>query len=173
MDRLSDLFGERVHFRYTCLDRIVLHGYLTGLQRPGQLVHFCHDVVGVSCIEPKVLLGRTTAYRGWVDRYTAGQGIPVLAAPQGVRKEELVRPYYGKLGPHEGIACVLTSLENSRAANGLVRSTRIPPETTRQRPQDQGFGAEAGHNVGDLSASHRLARRRPLTRQPVASGNIT
>lgn len=114
MDRLSELFGERVQFRYTCLDRIVLHGYLTGLQRPGQLVHFFHDVVGVACIEPKVLQGRTAAYREWVDRYTMGQGIPVLAAPKGVRKEELVRPYYGKLGPHEGIACVLTSLETTR-----------------------------------------------------------
>jgi hypothetical protein len=114
VDRLSEVLGERVQFRYTCLDRIVLHGYLTGLQRPGQLVHFFHDVVGVACIEPKVLLGRTTAYREWVDRYTQGQGIPVLASPKGVRKEELVRPYYGKLGPHEGIACVLTSLENNR-----------------------------------------------------------
>lgn len=114
MDRLSELFGERVQFRYTCLDRIVLHGYLTGLQRPGQRVHFFHDVVGVACIEPKVLQGRPAAYREWVDRYTMGQGIPVLAAPKGVRKEELVRPYYGKLGPHEGIACVLTSLETTR-----------------------------------------------------------
>ena len=114
MDRLSDLFGERVQFRYACLDRLVLHGYLTGLQRPGQLVHFFHDVVGVACIEPRVLLGRTTEYRDWVDRYTQGQGLPVLAASKGVRKEELVRPYYGKLGPQEGIACVLTSLENSR-----------------------------------------------------------
>jgi hypothetical protein len=114
VDRLSEVLGERVQFRYTCLDRIVLHGYLTGLQRPGQVVHFFHDVVGVACIEPKVLQGRTTAYREWVEQYTQGQGIPVLAAPKRVRKEELVRPYYGKLGPHEGIACVLTSLENSR-----------------------------------------------------------
>src|SRR5436190_9648865 len=74
VDRLSEVFGERVQFRYTCLDRIVLHGYLTGLQRPGQLVHFFHDVVGVACIEPKVLLGRTTAYREGVDRYTRARG---------------------------------------------------------------------------------------------------
>jgi hypothetical protein len=114
VDRLSEVFGERVQFCSTCLDRIVLHGYLTGLQRPGQLVHFFHDVVGVDCIEPKVLLGRTTEYREWVDRSAQGQGIAVLAAPKGVRKEELVRPYYGKLGPREGIACVLTSLENNR-----------------------------------------------------------
>jgi hypothetical protein len=114
VDRLSEVFGERVQFRYTCLDRIVLHGYLTGLQRPEQLVYFFHDVVGVDCIEPKVLQGRTAVYRDWVDQYTQGQGIPVLPAPKGVRKEELVRPYYGQLGPHEGIAVVLTSLENNR-----------------------------------------------------------
>ena len=114
MDRLSDLFGERVQVRYTCLDRIVLHGYLDGLQRPGQLVHFFHEVVGVDCIESEVLAGRTAAYREWVEQYTVGQGIPVLEAPKGVRKETLVRPYYGKLGPHEGIACVLKSLETTR-----------------------------------------------------------
>jgi len=134
MDRLSEVFGERVQFRYTCLDRIVLHGYVTGLQRPGQLVHFFHDVVGVACIEPKVLLGRTTAYREWVDRYTAGQGIPVLAAPKGMRKEELVRPYYGQLGPREGIACVLTSLENSRTFISYTpqRTPRSGDETYRR-----------------------------------------
>ena len=114
MDRLSEVLRERVQFRYTCLDRIVLHGYLAGLQRPEQLVYLFHDVVGVDCIEPKVLLGRTAAYRQWLEQYTRGQGIPVVAAPKGVRKEELVRPYYGQLGPREGVACVLTSLENSR-----------------------------------------------------------
>ena len=114
MDRLSEVLGERVQFRYTCLDRIVLHGYLTGLQRPEQLVYFFRDVVGVACIEPKVLLGRTAAYRQWMEQYTQGQAVPVVAAPKGARKEELVRPYYGKLGPQEGIACVLTSLENTR-----------------------------------------------------------
>jgi hypothetical protein len=134
VDRLSEVFGERVQFRSTCLDRIVLHGYLTGLQRPGQLVHFFHDVVGIDCIEPTVLLGRTTGYRDWVDRYTQGQGIPVLPAPKGVRKEELVRPYYGKLGPHEGIACVLTSLENNRTFISYTpqRTPRSGDETYRR-----------------------------------------
>jgi hypothetical protein len=114
VDRLSEIFGEQVQFRYTCLDRIVLHGYLTGLQRPGQLVSFFHDVVGVACIEPTVLAGRTTAYRRWLEQYTQGQGIAVVAAPPGVRKEELVQPYYAALGPREGVACVLTSLETTR-----------------------------------------------------------
>ena len=114
MDRLSEVLGARVQFRYTCLDRIVLHGYLTGLQRPEQVVYFFRDVVGVRCIDPAALQARTTAYRQWVERYTQEQGIPVLPAPKGVRKEDLVRPYYGRLGPKPGVACVLTSLETSR-----------------------------------------------------------
>jgi len=134
VDRLSEVLGERVQFRSTCLDRIVLHGYLTGLQRPEQLVYFFHDVVGVDCIEPKVLLGRTNTYRAWVEQYTQGQGIPVLMAPKGVRKAELVRPYYGKLGPHEGIACVLTSLENNRTFISYTpqRTPRSGDETYRR-----------------------------------------
>jgi hypothetical protein len=114
VDRLSEVLGAAVQCRYTCLDRIVLPGYLMGLQRPEQLVDCFHDVVGIACIEPRVLAGRTAAYRTWLGRYTQQQGIPVLAAPKGVRKADLVRPYYGRLGPKEGIACVLTSLETSR-----------------------------------------------------------
>jgi len=114
VDRLSEVLGSAVQFRYTCLDRIVLHGYLAGLQRPEQLVYFFHTVVGIACIEPAVLAGRTAAYRAWLERYTREQGIPVLAAPKGARKEDVVRPYYGRLGANEGIACVLTSLENGR-----------------------------------------------------------
>jgi hypothetical protein len=114
VDRLSEVLGERVQFRSACLERIVLHGYLTGLQRPAQLGYFFPAVVGVACIEPAVLAGRTATYRGWVERWTPAQGSPVLAAPQGVRQEELVRPYYGQLGPGEGVAGVLTSLESRR-----------------------------------------------------------
>jgi len=91
-----------------------LHGYLTGWQRPGQLVKFFHDVVGVAWIEPTVLAGQTTAYRRWLAQSTQGQGIPVVAAPPGVRKEGLVQPSSMPLGPREGGACVLTSLETTR-----------------------------------------------------------
>ena len=114
MDRLSELLGNAVQFAYTCWDRIVLSGYIERLQRPENLVYFFHDVVGVARIEPAVLEQRTNAYKAWVRRVTDEQGIPVLAAPSGVRKEELVEPYYRQLKGAEGVACVLTSLEQSR-----------------------------------------------------------
>ena len=114
MDRLSAVLGQAVQFVYTCWDRIVLNGYLERLQRPENLVHFFHTVVGIACIEPAVLEQRTNAYKAWVRRVTDDEGIPVLAAPKGVRKEELVEPYYRQLKGAAGVACVLTSLEQGR-----------------------------------------------------------
>jgi hypothetical protein len=115
MDRLSEVLGQAVQFVYTCWDRIVLNGYLERLQRPEYLVHFFRDVVGIACIEPAVLEQRTNAYKAWVRRITDEHGIPVLSAPpKGVRKEDFVQPYYRRLKDGQGVACVLTSLEQGR-----------------------------------------------------------
>ena len=114
MERLLALLGNAVQFGYTCWDRIVVTGYIERLQRPENLVYFFHDLVGVACIEPAVLEQRTAAYRAWVRRVTDEHAIPVLAAPRGVRKEKLVEPYYRRLKGAQGVACVLTSMEQSR-----------------------------------------------------------
>lgn len=118
MERLLELLGTAVQFAYTCWDRIVLNGYLERLQRPENLIYFFHDIVGVDAIEPAVLEQRTNAYKAWVRRMAEEYGIPVLAAPpappKGVRKEEFVEPYYRRLKGAEGVACVLTSLEQGR-----------------------------------------------------------
>jgi hypothetical protein len=114
VDRLSELLGRAVQFVYTCWDRIVLTGYIERLQRPENLVYFFREVVGIACLEPSVLEQRTNAYKAWVRRITDEQDIPVLAAPSGLRKEELVEPYYRRLHGAAGVACVLTSLEQSR-----------------------------------------------------------
>src|ERR1700694_1234337 len=102
MERLLELLGPAVQFVYTCWDRIVLNGYIERLQRPENLIYFFHDVVGIEAIEPDVLEQRTNAYRAWVRRMTAELGIPVVAAPHGVKKEDLVDPYYRRLKGDQG-----------------------------------------------------------------------
>jgi len=114
MDRLSELLGHQVQFAYTAWDRIVLNGYLDRLQRPENVVYFFREVVGAPCITPEVLMSRTAPYRAWVTRHAEEQGIPLLAAPKGVRKEEVVAPYYRQLQGEEGVACILTSVEQGR-----------------------------------------------------------
>jgi hypothetical protein len=126
VDRLSAVLGQAVQFAYTCWDRIVLNGYIERLQRPENLVYFFHDVVGVATIDPAVLEQRTTAYKAWVRRHTEDHAIPVLPAPKGVRKEDLVEPHYRRLRGTEGVACVLTSLEQGRTFVSYTRHSPPP-----------------------------------------------
>jgi hypothetical protein len=46
METFTKLFGSLLLFVYHCFDRVVMHGYLSGLSRPGQVVHFFQQVVG-------------------------------------------------------------------------------------------------------------------------------
>ena len=126
MDRLSAVLGQAVQFVYTCWDRIVLSGYIERLQRPENLIYFFHDVVGINAVEPAVLEQRTNAYKAWVRRITDERGIPVLAAPRGVKKEDLVEPYYRHLKGSEGVACVLTSMEQGRTFVSYVPRWKVP-----------------------------------------------
>jgi len=114
VDRLSELLGSHVQFTYTAWDRIVLNGYIERLQRPANLAYFFHEVAGIPCITPDVLMSRTRAYRAWVLHYLPQHNIPLMPAPKGVRKEEVVEPYYRRLRGAEGVACVLTTMEQGR-----------------------------------------------------------
>jgi hypothetical protein len=111
VDRLLELLGHHVQFVYTAWDRIVLTGYIDQLQRPENLVRYFRDVQGVSSVTPEALMSRTGPCRAWVTRFCRDQNIPLLPAPKGVRKEEVVAPYYRRLTEDEGVACVLSGLE--------------------------------------------------------------
>jgi hypothetical protein len=115
VDRLSELLGSHVQFTYTAWDRIVLTGYIDQLQRPENLVRYFRDTAGITSITPEVLMSRTGPYRAWVARLCRDQQIPLLPAPKGIRKEEVVAPHYRRLAAGaEGVACVLTGLEQGR-----------------------------------------------------------
>jgi len=127
MEQLLDVLGQAVQFASTCWDRVVLHGYLERLQRPAGLVWFFHEVVGVACIDPAVLEQRTKAYKAWVRSVTDDAGIPVVTAPpKGVRKEDFVQPFYRRLTGEQGIACVLTSMEQGRTFVSYTPRFRPP-----------------------------------------------
>ena len=59
MELFTKLFGNLLVFVYHCFDRIVIHGYLSGLSRPEQVVYFFRQVVGVAIVGKEVLRQRT------------------------------------------------------------------------------------------------------------------
>jgi hypothetical protein len=93
MEHFIKLFGDLVVFVYHCFDRIVIHGYLSGLSRPEQVAYFFRQVVGVPVISKEVLSRRSADYRDWVEAFARNHDIPIEWAEKGVRKEDHVRPW--------------------------------------------------------------------------------
>src|ERR1017187_3822056 len=97
MELFAKLFSSLLLFVYHCFDRIVIHGYLSGLSRPEQVVYFFRDVIGVPVVDKAVLSKRTNEYRGWVESFARNHKIPMEWAQKGVRKEEYVRPWLRRM----------------------------------------------------------------------------
>jgi hypothetical protein len=56
MELFIKLFGDLLVFVYYCFDRVVINGYLSGISRPEQVVHFFRQVVGMSAITKEALV---------------------------------------------------------------------------------------------------------------------
>jgi hypothetical protein len=97
MELFIKLFGDLLVFVYHCFDRIVIHGYLSGLSRPEQVAYFFRQVVGVAVISKEVLSRRTADYQSWVEAFARNRAIPIEWAQKGVRKEDHVRPWLRKM----------------------------------------------------------------------------
>src|ERR1700747_2391916 len=97
MELFTKLFGDLLLFVYHCFDRIVIHGYLSGLSRPEQVVYFFRQVLGVPVVSKEVLSRRTTDYQAWVEAFARNHDIPIEWAEKGVRKEDYVQPWLRKM----------------------------------------------------------------------------
>ena len=92
MDAFIGLFGNLLVFVYHCFDRIVINGYLNGLSRPEQVVHFVRDVLSIPVVSKKVLSQRTNEYQNWVQAYARNHKIPLEWAEKGVRNVRALTP---------------------------------------------------------------------------------
>ena len=76
MELFAKLYSSLLVFVYHCFDRIVIHGYLSGLSRPEQVVYFFHEVLGMPVVNKEVLSRRTNDYRSWVEAYARNHQHP-------------------------------------------------------------------------------------------------
>ena len=113
MDAFIQLFGNLFVFVYHCFDRIVIHGYLSALSRPEQVVHFFRQVVGVAAVDKEVLSRRTADYQNWVEAYARNHGLPIEWAEKGVRKEDHVLPWLRRMtrANRYGVYFIFKSME--------------------------------------------------------------
>lgn len=116
MELFAKLFDSLLVLVYHCFDRIVIHGYLSGLSRPEQVVYFFHQVLGIPVVDKEVLSQRTNDYRNWVEAFARNHGIPVEWAEKGVRKEDHVLPGLRRLVKKNayGVYFIFRSMEQGR-----------------------------------------------------------
>ncbi len=124
MELFTKLFSDLLVFVYHCFDRIVIHGYLSGLSRPGQVVYFFRQVVGVAEITKEVLSRRTNDYQHWVEAFACNHSLPIAWAEKGVRKQDDLRPHLRRMEKRQqyGVYFILKSMEQG----STFRST--PPK---------------------------------------------
>jgi hypothetical protein len=113
MELFASLFQDLLLFVYHCFDRVVIHGYLSGLARPEQVVHFFREIVGVPAITKEVLSVRTNDYQTWVESFARNHQTPIEWAEAGVRKEDYVRPHLSRMQrrTQHGVYFILKSME--------------------------------------------------------------
>jgi hypothetical protein len=105
----------------------VINGYLSGLSRPAQVVHFFQHVVGEPVIGKEVLSRRTNEYQAWVESFACNHAIAIEWAQPRVRKEDYVRPALRRMvraGQH-GVYFILKSMEQGQTFRSTV--PRLPP----------------------------------------------
>src|SRR6202171_3793448 len=116
MDVFTRLFGDLLVFIYSCFDRIVISGYLSGLSRPEQVVYFFRQVLGIAVGSKEVLSQRTNDYRNWVEAFARDHKVPIEWAGKGVRKEDYVLPALRRMVNKNafGVYFLFKSLEQGR-----------------------------------------------------------
>lgn len=116
MELFTKIFGNLLVFVYHCFDRIVIHGYLSTLSRPEQVVYFFREVLGLAAVDKEVLSRRTADYRRWVEAFARNHGVPMEWAEHGVRKEDHVRPRLKRMEKRQdwGVYFIFCSMEQGR-----------------------------------------------------------
>jgi hypothetical protein len=133
MELFAKLYSSLLVFVYHCFDRIVIHGFLSGLSRPEQVVYFFREVLGIPVVSKEVLSRRTDDYRSWVEAYARNHDIPILWAEKGVRKEHQVLPALRRLEKANayGVYFIFKSMELGPTFR--ISAPRFPTEDPNYR----------------------------------------
>jgi hypothetical protein len=133
MELFTQLFGSFLAFVYHCFDRVVIHGYLSGLSRPEQVVYFFRQGLGVPVVSKEVLSQHSDDYRGWVEAYAGNHRIPMEWAEKGTRKEDYVLAALRRMEKRSayGVYFIFKSMEQGRTFR--ISVPKFPSEDPNYR----------------------------------------
>ena len=110
-----------IRFSYACFDRVILHGYIHSLQRPGSVIWFLKNRRHAPNLTRAYFSSLCSEYHSWIEDFAQKQGLDILQPEKDTRREDLVEPYYQQLQGQPGIAAVLKCRESERIAVSYAR----------------------------------------------------
>ena len=143
MELFTTLFGDLLVFVYNCFDRIVIHGYLSGLSRPEQVVYFFRQVLGIPVVSKEVLSQRTTDYQAWVEAFARNHDIPIEWAEKGVRKGDYVQAWLRKMVRRDayGVYFIFKSMEQGPSFR--ITTPKFPTRTVHDAVYSFAFNCDS------------------------------
>src|ERR1700758_3401005 len=133
MELFRQLFSGVLLFVYHCFDRIVINGYLSGLSRPEQVVHFFRQILGVPVVSKEVLSQRTNDYQNWVEAFARNHKIPIEWAGKGVRKEDYVLPALRRMEKRVFFVVYFLFKSMERGRTFRISVPKYPPQDPNHR----------------------------------------
>jgi hypothetical protein len=132
MELFNKLFGNLLAFVYHCFDRIVIHGYLSALSRPEQVVYFFRQVLGVPVVSKEILSQRTADYQSWVEAFARNHHTPIVWAEKGVRKEDHVLAWQRRMAKNNAYGVYFIFRFVSRICGQRLAPVIFPVRDTEQ-----------------------------------------
>jgi hypothetical protein len=108
--------ASAIDFRYSCFDRLLLHGYIRALYSGGSVVAFLRQRRGAKLVSPAYLRQISCAYHHQVELDARRDGLDIVAPPDDVRRHDWVEPYFQQRGRQAGLAVILKCRERARVA---------------------------------------------------------
>jgi len=108
-----------------CLDRLYLSGFVQGLQTPGGVVFFLHQVRGMPISSPALFEQIGTAFRTAMRTFADTEHIPVVRFRRGDRKVDVMRPYLDRAARtgHSQVAAIGVAQEFAMVWTARKRDT--------------------------------------------------
>ena len=145
MELFTRLFGHLLAFVYHCFDRIVIHGYLTGLSRPEHVVHFFREVGGAPVITKEILSERTNRYQSWVEAFARNHRIHIAWAEKGIRKEDFVLRWQRRM-----------VRKNAYGVYFIFKSMEVGTDLPHRGAEISQQGSQLPHHRQDTQPLHSL-----------------
>jgi DNA-binding transcriptional ArsR family regulator len=114
MNRFVQHHRQSIQFGYSCFDRIIGSGMIQPLQCGSNVKHFFTE--RGQAVDHRFLVALSAEYHRWIEQEAATHGVDIVAVENGIRREELVQPYFERLAGRHGLAVILRCREPERIA---------------------------------------------------------